>query len=376
MRALTAAFAAALLLSTGARAAEVQVDEFTATAGTREFIPSNITIEAGREYRMVVSGTMTQSRNGNSSSLDAVYCFGTSQGNGCNPPSQSMALSVAFQVAAKQPTDFGGVQNFAEFGIEYKVPDYDDSHTYETVFRSQSGGKLWIVSPPFTEDGSTSTGSWRVRLLTEEAKPTPSGGGGTGNALLYTAPAPGGGLITSSPALAAGLRSLRAAISLTGAAASRTFAASALRITDGRKLLSVCAVWGDVGAPARQVHLTRRLATSDDERLAGLTACTRALQRRVGNPSGGCRLSLVPVLAPGTHLTSSQRRATARFVRRNLASSCSSSASGGLKLSLRAKTDQATMPALLGGRMALAVVRGRAAGADGPNPKLAIGWSA
>src|SRR3954449_2278723 len=127
MRALTAAFAAALLLSTGARAAEVQVDEFTATAGTREFIPSNITLEAGRKYRIVVSGTMTQSRNGNSQSLDAVYCFGTSQGNGGSPPGESMALSVAFQISVKMPTNFGGVEDFAELGDVYKVPAYDDS---------------------------------------------------------------------------------------------------------------------------------------------------------------------------------------------------------------------------------------------------------
>jgi hypothetical protein len=370
---------AALLLSTGARAAEVQVDEFTATAGTREFIPSNITLQAGRKYRMIISGTMTQAQKTVTSSLDTVYCFESSQG-GCKPPSEAMALSVAFEIKDKMPDYLGGVESFAELGDEYKVPDYDPDHTYETVFTKPYGGKLWVVSPPFTDDGSTSSGSWRIRLFTEEAKPKPSGGGGgssgLGDAQQYSAPAPGGGLLLSSPTLGTGLRSLAAAVAFTGAAPSRTFAASALRITDGRKMVSMCAVWGSIGAPAKAVHLAKRLGTVEQEREAGLVACTKAVQRHPRAASGGCRLSLVPVLVPHARLTASQRRAAVGFVRRNLATTCSSSANGPLAISLRSRTDAATMPALLGSRMRLAVVRDRTASADGANPKLQVRWSA
>jgi hypothetical protein len=372
-----------------ASAAEVQVDEFIARAGPARMTESNVAIEGGVVYRMEISGTMQSTDYGITTNSDAVYCFSSSTGSGCEP-TESMCCTVAYSVD-KSYKGLGGTQSFADFQYEgYKVPPYDDGHRYELKFRSEidGSGKLYVVTHPVKDEGEATGigGQFTVRLFREEAKkPPPGGGGGTtggapqfGVAAGFVAPAPGSGVLLSSPKLPSGLKKLSAAFALSGTAPGRTFAVSKLRITDGKKLAAVCAIWGNISIPAAQLQLPGRYPTSAAQNTGIFNTCAKALLDRVAGappPKSSCRLTLVPVTLAGTRLTSRQRRAAISFAQQNLASSCSSGGDGRLGLRLQGRTKQATMRGLLGPQMPLGVVRGRTSQADGASPTLAVRWS-
>lgn len=373
-----------LATSTGAFAAEVQVDEFIARAGPEQVTESNVAIEGGVIYRMEVSGTISVTDHGVTATSDAAWCFMSSAG-GCNPPSQNLSDNIGFAVGKSYP-GIGGLESFADFPYDgYRVPPYDEGHSYELRFRSEINGKgkLYVVTHPIKDDNPGLSGSFTIRLFTEQAampdpQPTSSGGSRFGVPSTFVAPVPGSGVLLTSPALPRGLRQLKAAVGLAGAAPGRTFGVARLRITDGRTLAAMCAFWGNIAVPAAQISLPKQYATTAEQNSGIFNACAQTLLHRVNGTAArtsSCRPTVVPVAVAGARLTARQRRAATSFVKHNLRSSCTSSGAGGLGLRLRARTRRATMRALLGPRMSLGVVRARTARPDGASPTLSARWS-
>ena len=209
---------------------------------------------------------MTVAEPRSTSQTDAMYCFEAgSPPIGCNPPVQASSDSVELAVASgpKQP-GFGAFDSLETFGEGTgKYPAYNPDHRYEQTFVFEWTGRMWaLTSPPQRNAGQTASysGGYNIKVFALGKAPTPTPAptqtprfGGDG--LTFSAPAPGGGLLARSPLLSSSMRRLGAAVSLTGAAPGRTFAASSLRITDGRKLLAMCAVSGNITIPQGQVQI-------------------------------------------------------------------------------------------------------------------------
>ncbi len=125
-------------------------------------VVGTVRLQAGVQYRLVVTGTAHSQSGPTFGDFDAVYCFHNSAGN-CNPPFPTDNILFLYtQFADEEPAEIQTVYQFAGAPL----PGYTSSHRYEFSWQGQEG-RLWLKTFPqiFPGTGVDITGSFTVQIF-------------------------------------------------------------------------------------------------------------------------------------------------------------------------------------------------------------------
>jgi hypothetical protein len=127
-------------------------------AGEKKTTPA--TVEAGKDYILVLSGTATASQFGGMQQHDPLYCFG-----GCigSPSYDELTLHMRYADAPPQGAVFQGIARWVPSSA---FPPYSPSHVYQVRFTASFSGRLEFatnVTPPLSSPRPMS-GSFTVAL--------------------------------------------------------------------------------------------------------------------------------------------------------------------------------------------------------------------
>lgn len=126
---------------------------------------SAFVLHHGVKYELVVTGTVRQSFEQDSSSYDAFYCF-QSTSNQCTTPFPSgTELGFALKTGSQDP---GQTKDFHAFSDESggARPKYDGGHSYSFHFTPAVDGKLFLRAWPSQspDDGVSRSGGFSVSV--------------------------------------------------------------------------------------------------------------------------------------------------------------------------------------------------------------------
>ncbi len=146
------------------------VETITLPAGPMAHTVGSVVLQAGVQYRLVISGTLRNQTTGNPAEYadyDAIYCFDNYTGL-CKPndpfPNED-ALYFYSQTGSEEPS-FGSLETPREFTGAAGRPPYDAEHVYEFPYTGENG-RLWVALWPqiFPGTGSDQLGSITVQIF-------------------------------------------------------------------------------------------------------------------------------------------------------------------------------------------------------------------
>ncbi len=125
-------------------------------------VVGTVTLEAGVDYRLVVTGTTRSQFEDTFADYDALYCFDSSSAL-CNSPFPTGGeLMFYIQTGNEEPDEIQNLAQFTDTGFGPYVP----SHRYERAWKGKAG-KLWLKTFPqiFPDTGPVISGSYTVEIF-------------------------------------------------------------------------------------------------------------------------------------------------------------------------------------------------------------------
>lgn len=151
----------ALLAAPPARA-ETELGSIAVRATGQATATSDVLLKRGVRYRLVVSGTSTVSSGSDSSSYDALYCFGSTSSQCASPFPEPAAFSIGLSTnSVSEPS----TDTFPAF-TDSAYPPYAGGHSYSASFTPGVDGRLFLRAWPGygADDGVSRSGSFTVTI--------------------------------------------------------------------------------------------------------------------------------------------------------------------------------------------------------------------
>jgi hypothetical protein len=368
---------------------------------------------------------------------DALYCYDHSgysppdSPEGCSTSSPGPGLTNWLQF------DVGDGHKYSLAELGGRSPDpFSSDHVYSVSFQASGNTNVTVSGSPGLSDTSSS-GQIHVEFIQDRAEPSGldpfafAGHCGSnfrqavaaralidpircwffdnphfGSDLVLPAPAIGSPVITRSPTIPSGTRTVIADAGLRGAARGPIAAVIPDDDFDGydedaerAKQEAANALFGDIltcmvitAGGVKPIAFPKKNQTAPltgrQALVLGLfIACSKAVDPTaklfdsravtVGaeTAAGGCRMRILAVARRGRHPSARRRARAVRLASAALKGSCASDSDGDLTLALTARRRRTTIRGLLGKRLSMGFVRSRApTGTDGPNPSLVLNW--